>query len=156
MDQTTVTELLRGAVDLHYHSGPSPFPRKMDVAQAAKHYNDAGFRAVAMKSHHHSTVMEILALESTALKDLEISVYGGIALNGAVGGLNPRGVDLALHMGGGSCGSRPCPRAPTSATTRSTRTPRSLLRRSRSWRRRRSTSWTRTANCGRRYMRSSI
>ncbi len=100
MDKTTVSELLRGAVDLHYHSGPSPFPRKMDVAQAAKHYDEAGFRAVVMKSHHHSTVMEILALRSTLLDDLAISVYGGIALNGAVGGLNPRGVDLALHMGG--------------------------------------------------------
>lgn len=100
MDQTTVSELLQGAVDLHYHSGPSPFPRRMDVAEAAKHYSDAGFSGVVMKSHHHSTVMEILALQSTALKDLPIRVYGGIALNGAVGGLNPRGVDLALHMGG--------------------------------------------------------
>lgn len=100
MDQATVSELLRGAVDLHYHSGPSPFPRKMDVAQAAQHYDDAGFKGVVMKSHHHSTVMEILALQSSALKDLSIGVYGGIALNGAVGGLNVRAVDLALHMGG--------------------------------------------------------
>lgn len=100
MDKTTVSELLQGAVDLHYHSGPSPFPRKMDVAEAAKHYSDAGFAAVVMKSHHHSTVMEILALQPSVLNDLPIRVYGGIALNGAVGGLNPRGVDLALHMGG--------------------------------------------------------
>lgn len=100
MDHTKVSEVLQGAVDLHYHSGPSPFPRKMDVAQAAKHYSDAGFAAVVMKSHHHSTVMEILALQSTVLNELPIRVYGGIALNGAVGGLNPRAVDLALHMGG--------------------------------------------------------
>ena len=94
------SELLRGAVDLHYHSGPSPFPRKMDVAQAAVDYDAAGFRAVVMKSHHHSTVMEILALQSTLLNRLKIEVIGGVALNGAVGGLNTRAVDLSLKMGG--------------------------------------------------------
>jgi hypothetical protein len=44
--------------------------------------------------------MEILALERVALSRLRLQVYGGIALNGAVGGLNPRAVDLALQMGG--------------------------------------------------------
>lgn len=95
-----VDDLLRGAVDMHYHSGPSPFPRRMDVTEAARHYDAAGFRAVVMKSHHHSTVMEILALRPHTLKDLAVEVYGGIALNGAVGGLNPMAVDLALRMGG--------------------------------------------------------
>lgn len=95
-----VRNLLRGAVDMHYHSGPSPFPRKMDTAQAARHFDEAGFRAVVMKSHHHSTVMEILALQSSVLVNLDIAVYGGVALNGAVGGLNPMAVDLALKMGG--------------------------------------------------------
>ena len=46
-----------------------------------------------MKSHHHSTVMEVLALERVALSNLKLKVYGGVALNGAVGGLNPRAVD---------------------------------------------------------------
>lgn len=97
---TEAQQLLAGAVDMHYHSAPSPFPRKMDLATVAQMYDQAGFRAAVMKSHHHSTVMEILALESTALKGLRTQFFGGIALNGAVGGLNPRAVDLALHMGG--------------------------------------------------------
>jgi hypothetical protein len=88
-----------GCVDLHYHSGPSPFPRLLNVVEAAEMYSSAGFRAVIMKSHHHSTVMEILALQKY-LDSLPVKVYGGIALNGAVGGLNPRAVELALRMGG--------------------------------------------------------
>src|SRR5438552_3915443 len=97
---SAIDRLLEGAVDLHFHSHPSPFPRAMDAAAAAEKYDAAGFRAVVMKSHHHSTVMEILALERLALKGLRLQVFGGIALNGAVGGLNPRAVDLAIQMGG--------------------------------------------------------
>jgi hypothetical protein len=44
--------------------------------------------------------MDVLALESTVLSHLEVKVYGGIALNGTVGGLNPRAVELSLRMGG--------------------------------------------------------
>lgn len=95
-----VTELLRGAADLHYHAGPSPFPRKMGLAEAAKMYNDAGFSAVVMKSHHHSMVMDILALKPVFLDQLQIKVFSGVALNGQVGGLNPRAVELCLRMGG--------------------------------------------------------
>ncbi len=96
----TIAGLLIGAIDMHYHSAPSPFPRKLDVTEAAQQYDAAGFRAVVMKSHHHSTVMEILALQPHMLSKLDVEVYGGIALNGAVGGLNPMAVDLALKMGG--------------------------------------------------------
>jgi Family of unknown function (DUF6282) len=95
-----VTRILAGAIDLHYHSAPSPFPRRLTTAEAAQHYADAGFRGVVMKSHHHSTVMELIALQKVVLDDLPLEIFGGVALNGAVGGLNPRAVDLALKMGG--------------------------------------------------------
>ncbi|HYZ03357.1 MAG TPA: DUF6282 family protein [Candidatus Binatia bacterium] len=92
--------LLTGAVDLHYHSAPSPFPRKLDPAEAARHYDAAGFRAVVLKSHHHNTQMDVLTIKSTVLDGLRLQVFGGIALNGTVGGLNPRAVELSLRMGG--------------------------------------------------------
>jgi Family of unknown function (DUF6282) len=92
-------ELIRDTVDLHYHSGPSPFPRRLDPAESAKHYDEHGFKAVVYKSHHHNTVMDILSIKST-LETLRVKVFGGIALNGLVGGLNPRAVELSLRMGG--------------------------------------------------------
>jgi hypothetical protein len=93
-------ELLRDAVDLHYHSGPSPFPRRLDPAESARHYDEHGFKAVVYKSHHHNTVMDILSIKKSVLDNLRVRVFGGIALNGLVGGLNPRAVEMCLKMGG--------------------------------------------------------
>ncbi|MFI5957664.1 DUF6282 family protein [Cryptosporangium sp. NPDC051539] len=92
--------LLVGAVDLHQHPGPSPFPRRMSILDAARDASDAGFRAIVAKSHHHSMVSDILALQTAGLAELSTEVYGGIALNRSVGGLNPYAVELALRMGG--------------------------------------------------------
>lgn len=92
--------LLVGAVDLHQHPGPSPFPRRMSILDAARDAAGAGFRAIVAKSHHHSMVTDILALRPAGLAELPTEVYGGIALNRTVGGLNPYAVELALRMGG--------------------------------------------------------
>ena len=48
---------LRGSVDLHCHSGPSPFPRELDHVEAAADGARVEMRAILVKSHHHSTVM---------------------------------------------------------------------------------------------------
>jgi hypothetical protein len=95
-----VARILEGGVDLHVHTAPSPMPRRIDVVAAARSADAAGMRAIVVKSHHHSTVTDVLALRDHGLRDLAIQVYGGVALNSAVGGLNPHAVDLALKMGG--------------------------------------------------------
>lgn len=95
-----VDELLTGAVDLHTHPGPSPFPRRMSIMDAAADAASVGFRALVAKSHHHSMQSDILALESAGLAEIPVKVYGGVALNNTVGGLNPYAVELALRMGG--------------------------------------------------------
>lgn len=95
-----VRSVLEGAVDLHVHPAPSPLPRRIDGVEAAAQAREAGFRAVVLKSHHHSTATDVLALGGNGLDDVGIDVFGGIALNGAVGGLNPMAVDLALKLGG--------------------------------------------------------
>jgi hypothetical protein len=93
-------DLIRDTVDLHYHSGPSPFPRRLDPVESAKHYDEHGFKAVVYKSHHHNTVMDILSIKASVLDNLRVRVFGGIALNGLVGGLNARAVEMCLRMGG--------------------------------------------------------
>ena len=95
-----VAKLLEGAVDLHVHPAPSPMPRRIDAAEAAHLAGEAGFRAIVVKSHHHNTVMDVLALEHAGAADGGARLYGGIALNGQVGGINPRAVELCLKMGG--------------------------------------------------------
>jgi hypothetical protein len=95
-----VRRALAGSVDLHFHAAPSPFPRLLGAMDAIRHYASEGFGGVVMKSHHHSTVMELIALGDAVQDGLPIPAFGGIALNGAVGGLNVRAVELALAMGG--------------------------------------------------------
>jgi Family of unknown function (DUF6282) len=95
-----VARILEGAVDLHVHPAPSPLPRRIDAAEAARLAGEAGFRAIVVKSHHHSTVTDVLALAAENQIPDDVRVFGGIALNGPVGGINPKAVDLALKMGG--------------------------------------------------------
>ena len=100
MNAGRAAALLEGAVDLHVHPAPSPMPRRMDGAEAARLAGEAGFDAIVVKSHHHSTVTDVLALEQAGVDHGDAKLYGGIALNGPVGGINPKAVDLALKMGG--------------------------------------------------------
>jgi hypothetical protein len=95
-----IDRLLDGAVDLHVHPYPSPFPRRMDAAEAAQRAADAGMRAIVVKSHHHDTSTDVAALRAHGIDASGIDVFGGIALNTQVGGLNPHAVNLSLAMGG--------------------------------------------------------
>jgi hypothetical protein len=92
--------LLEGAVDLHVHPAPSPYPRRIDIVQAAQAAAAAGMRAIVVKSHHHNTVMDLEAVRAYGVDASGVQVFGGIALNGPVGGLNPHAVNLSLAMGG--------------------------------------------------------
>jgi len=99
MTAEVVARVLKGSVDLHVHPAPSPLPRRVDAVEAAQAAESIGMRAIVVKSHHHSTVTDVLAL-GRDLNGLPVKVFGGIALNSAVGGLNPYAVDLALKLGG--------------------------------------------------------
>lgn len=96
---SAVDALLKGAIDLHTHSGPSPMPRRIDHVEAARQAAEAGFRAILVKCHYHSTVTDVLAM-SSQLASIPTQVFGGVALNTVTGGLNLHAVDLAVKLGG--------------------------------------------------------
>ncbi len=96
----SVDRLLEGAVDPHCHPFPSPFPRRIDILQAARHYAEAGFQAIVVKSHHHSTATDVALLRPHGLEETGVQVFGAIALNNHVGGLNRHAVNLCLAFGG--------------------------------------------------------
>jgi hypothetical protein len=98
-ENAQITEILKGGVDLHVHPGPSPFPRRLTMVQAAVDAAEAGFRAIVVKSHHHSMVTDALAVDA-AIGGFPLPVFSGIPLNSVTGGLNPDAVDLALSLGG--------------------------------------------------------
>lgn len=91
-----VDELIVGAVDTHIHGSPDVVPRRMsdnDLVQAAK---EAGMAAILIKGHNdYTTSRAYLASEKVP----GIKVFGGVALNNTVGGLNPYVVETQLKLG---------------------------------------------------------
>jgi hypothetical protein len=95
-----MSALLEGAVDLHVHPSPSPYPRRIDPVGAAEAAAAAGMRAIVLKSHHNDTAVIVDALRERGLESFDVEVYGGVVLNSQVGGINPHAVSLSLAMGG--------------------------------------------------------
>lgn len=87
--------LMRGAIDMHIHTGPDIFPRLMSDIEAAREAKKAGLSGILIKSH--VTITADRAAIATALA--EFPVYGAMALNYSVGGLNPHALDVGIRMG---------------------------------------------------------
>ncbi|WP_117192058.1 DUF6282 family protein [Rhizobium terrae] len=98
-DDQAVDALLRGAVDLHCHSGPSVMGRKVNHAEEIAEAEAAGMHAILIKDHFYSAtpVLELIKRHRPAGNELEI--LSGVPLNNALGGLNPRAVKVGLGMG---------------------------------------------------------
>ena len=95
-DQEMVKDLVRGAWDMHIHSGPDVMPRKFDDIELAQHAMEVGMAGFVMKSHFVGT-----ADRATLIRRMfpQVQAYGGLALNNAIGGLNPIAVDVAGRLG---------------------------------------------------------
>lgn len=98
VDEERAAALLRGALDLHVHSGPSTMPRQLDHLQAAEEAVAAGMRGLLFKDHHYS-VAPFIQLMERVLGDRGLSMFSGLVLNNSTGGLNPFVVDAQLKMG---------------------------------------------------------
>jgi hypothetical protein len=86
---------ITGAVDLHVHSSPDVYPRVLDDLALAQRAEAAGMRALLLKSHHTLTADRAALVAG----QVGIDVFGGLALNWSVGGLNPVAVETAIAFG---------------------------------------------------------
>jgi len=98
IDDARAGALLKGAVDLHVHSGPSTMPRQLDHMEAAEEAAAAGMRAVLFKDHHYS-VSPVIPMMERIFGNRDFAMYSGLVLNNSTGGLNPFVVDAQLKMG---------------------------------------------------------
>ena len=89
-------ELLRGAVDIHIHHAPDLYVRIQDPVELAQDARAVGMRAFCIKRHNFPTA----ALATMAQKVVpEVDVFGSLACNRQVGGLNPIAVEAAIKYG---------------------------------------------------------
>lgn len=85
-----------GMIDCHLHHGPDAIPRKQTALELAQAARAAGMGGIVLKSHHANTGN--LAAQVQQLVP-NVEVIGGVALNGAVGGLNPSAVRMSARFG---------------------------------------------------------
>jgi uncharacterized protein DUF6282 len=90
--------LLDGAIDVHVHSYPDDRPRSIDAIEVAKLAQARKLRAIVLKNHYDSTA-GLAFLVRKVVPDIE--VFGGVALNLPVGGINPAAVDHMATVSGG-------------------------------------------------------
>lgn len=88
--------LLDGSVDLHFHSGPSVFPRIFDHAGAVKEATERKLKAVVLKDHYYPTYNDVYFIKKYIHTDKQPIVFGGVALNNSIGGINPHAMDIAV------------------------------------------------------------
>ncbi len=89
-------ELLKGAIELHVHSGPDLFPRLLDHVELVRLAKDAGYRAIVLKSQNMGTADRVPFIRMLVP---DIDVFGSLTLNYSVGGINPFAVNAAIGFG---------------------------------------------------------
>jgi hypothetical protein len=89
-------ELLKGAYDLHVHSGPDVMPRKMDDLELAERIEKRGMKGYVIKSHYFCTAERAKIIHKVFPK---VHAVGALTLNQSVGGLNPMAVEMAARAG---------------------------------------------------------
>ena len=86
-----------GTIDVHVHSYPDDRPRSIHAIDVAKLAQTRGMRAIVLKNHWESTAgMAYLVRQVVP----GIEVFGGIALNRTVGGINAAAVDHMARVTG--------------------------------------------------------
>ncbi len=95
MDYTEkAKQLVKGSIDFHIHTGPDVFPRLVTDIEAAAQAKEAGMEAILLKNHVTCTADRA----KIASQVVGFPVFGGLALNLPVGGVNPQAVEMALRM----------------------------------------------------------
>ena len=91
-----IDQLLRGAIDMHLHHGPDTRPRRVDALEAAKQAQQAGMRAIVLKSHNYPTVPLAILISQLVPG---IKIFGSICLDYEIGGLNLLALETSAKMG---------------------------------------------------------
>jgi hypothetical protein len=93
----SMSQSLEGVIDVHAHVDPETIPRSIDAITLARLAEQEGMRAVVFKNHFFPTT-GIAFLVHRVVPGIE--VFGGIALNRQIGGINPAAVQQMVELPG--------------------------------------------------------
>jgi len=98
-DEHLEDPVLKGAIDVHAHFGPDSYDRQWDAFEIAKSAQARGMRGLVLKNHwSESAALATLVRKYADVPGLE--VFGGLALNATVGGINPQAVRYFAEVEG--------------------------------------------------------
>src|SRR5690606_15231631 len=92
---------IEGVIDVHWHAGPATFQsidRSLDALDAVRSAQRYGMRAIVIKQHYLETASWAYLISRMVPG---IQIFGGVALNRSVGGLNPVAVENVATFPGG-------------------------------------------------------
>lgn len=94
---------LKGVIDMHVHSNPDIRHRAYDDFELMEAAIRVGARAIVIKTHQGTTVDRAYLCnrhnEIVHQGDNDFTMYGSIALNRQMGGINPWAVESGLKLG---------------------------------------------------------
>jgi len=90
-------ELIKGTWDLHIHPNPSHFQRKFDDFDVIREMDEVSMAGGIIKTHYEPTVGRAIIANKYANGNAKL--YGTVALNLTVGGINPFAAESAFKMG---------------------------------------------------------
>lgn len=88
--------LLNGSIDMHLHHGPAPRLTRVDAFEAACQAQQAGMKAIVLKSHYYPTTPLAIAAGQSYTG---VKVFGSICLELETGGLNFHALELSAKLG---------------------------------------------------------
>ena len=91
-------QTLDGVVDIHAHCDPDSVARSIDAVDLAKLAHARGMRCLLLKNHYEPTA-SLAYITRKVVPGIEL--FGGIALNRTVGGVNPAAVERMTRVKGG-------------------------------------------------------
>jgi len=101
VDQKLTDPALVGAIDLHAHYGPDSYERQWDAFEVVKLAKERGMRGVVLKNHWSESAGLAWLVRKYGTQGIE--VFGAVALDTPVGGVNPMAVrymsDVEGHYG---------------------------------------------------------
>ena len=104
-------DLMKGVIDMHVHTNPDLRLRAYDDFELMEAAIRVGARAIVIKTHQGSTVDRAYLCnrhnEIVHGKTNDFTMFGGITLNRAVGGINPRPLTWHSAWAQRSSGFRP-------------------------------------------------
>lgn len=81
--------VIKGIIDLHYHSGPDVKPRKLSDLELMEQGVAFGARGIVIKTHFSPTAGRaalVNQIRREKYPESEFALFGGIALNRSAGG----------------------------------------------------------------------